>query len=79
MVKLNNPSFSFNFICQEEIVIEIGKSSNKKASQITDTPVNIVKENKDIVSYFLHRNFNYSLPCFTFLEEPRRHFKNKKA
>ena len=35
-------------------------------SQKTDLPVKIIKENIDIVSYFLHLNFNNPLSCSTF-------------
>ena len=31
--ELNKPTFSFDFICREEIVKEIDKLSNKKPSQ----------------------------------------------
>ena len=37
-----------------------------KLSQKTDIPVKIVKENIDIVSYFLYHNFDNSLSCSTF-------------
>ena len=35
-------------------------------SQKTDIPVRIIKENIDIVSYFLYHNFNNFLSCPTF-------------
>ena len=63
MVEQNNPKFSFDFICCKEIVKAIDKSSNKKASQNPDITVKNIKENKDLMSHFLHHNFNcYALP-----------------
>ena len=67
MADLNNPTFSFDFICREEIVKEIDKLCNKKASQSTDIPIKIIKENKYVTASFLHRNFNKSLSCSIFL------------
>ena len=37
-----------------------------KVSQKTDISVRIIKENIDIVSYFLYHNFNNLLSCSTF-------------
>ena len=42
MVELNNSKFSFDFICREKIVEEIGKLSSKKAFQNTDIPVKMI-------------------------------------
>ena len=67
MVELNNPTLSFDFICREDVVKEIDKLCNKKASQNTYISVRIIKENKDLISYFSHHNFNNSLSCSTFL------------
>ena len=38
---MNNPTFSYHFICREEIIREIDKLCNKKASQHTDIPKKI--------------------------------------
>ena len=38
----------------------------KKPSQKSDIPVKIIKENVDIISYFLYHNFNNSLSCASF-------------
>ena len=65
MEKLGNPSFSFEFTSYEEIVKEINILKIRKASQKVDIPVRIIKENIDIVSYFLYHNFNNS-SCSTF-------------
>ena len=63
---LGNSTFSFNFISHEDIVKELNKLKTKKASQKTDIPIKIVKENVDIISHFLHHNFSNSLSCSTF-------------
>ena len=39
---------------------------SRKVSRKTDIPVKFVKENIDIVSYFLYHNFNNFLPCSAF-------------
>ena len=66
MEKLGNPSFSFEFTSYEEIVKEVNSLKIRKASQKVDIPVRIIKENIDIVFYFLYHNFNNSLSCSTF-------------
>ena len=67
MEKTGNPLFGFGFTLYEEIVKEVNSLKIKKVSQKADIPVRIVKENIDIVSYFLYHNFNSSLSCSTFL------------
>ena len=42
----------------EEIIKEVNKLSMKRASQTLDIPVKIIKENKDLISYFAYDNFN---------------------
>ena len=66
MEKLGNPSFSFEFTSNEEIVKEVNSLKIRKASQKVDIPIRIIKENIDIVSYFLYHNFNNLLSCSTF-------------
>ena len=66
MKNLGNLTFSFNFISHEDTVKELNKLKNKKASQKTDIPIKIVKENVDIISHFLYHNFNNWLSCSTF-------------
>ena len=66
MKNLGNFTFSFNFISHDDIVKELNKLKAKKASQKTDIPIKIVKENVGIISHFLYHNFNNSLSCFTF-------------
>ena len=38
----------------------------KKTSQKSDISLNLIKNNVDIISYFLYHNFNNSLSCATF-------------
>ena len=66
IVDLNNPTFSFDFICHEKILKEIDMSYNKKPCQNTDTLVKIIKENQSLISHFLYRCFNNSLSCSAF-------------
>ena len=43
MGELKSPKFSVDLSCRKEIVNEMDKLHNKKASQITDIPVNIIR------------------------------------
>ena len=45
---------------------EVNNLKIRKASQKTDILVKTIKENVDIISYFLYHNFNNSLSCATF-------------
>ena len=62
---MNNPIFSFDFTWREKIVKDVDKLHNKKASQNTEIPVKINKENI-FNSCFLHHNFNNLISCATF-------------
>ena len=57
MKNLGNFTFSFNFITHDDTVKELNKLESKKASQKTDIPIKIVKENVGIISHFLYHNF----------------------
>ena len=61
MDRIGCPSFTFRFVSLEETIKEVNKLSIKKASQTLDEPVKIIKENKDLISYFLYNNFNNAL------------------
>ena len=61
MERIGCPSFSFEFVSLEETIKEVNKLSIKKASQTLDIPVKIIKENKDLISYFVYNNFNSAL------------------
>ena len=66
MKNLVNFTSSFNFISHDNILKELDKLKNKNASQKTDIPIKIVKENVDIISHFLYHNFKnlLSYPIF---------------
>ena len=66
MKNLSNFTFSFNFISHDDVVKELNKLKSKKTSQKTHIPIKIVKENADIISYFLYQNFNNSLSWSNF-------------
>ena len=66
MEKLGNPTFGFDFTSYEETVKEVNNLKIRKVSHKTDIPIRIIKENIDIVSYFLYHNFNNTLSCSTF-------------
>ena len=53
--------FALEFVSLEETIKEVNKLSVKKASQTLDIHVKIIKENKDLVSYFIYNNFNNAL------------------
>ena len=66
MEKLGSPIFNSKFTSYEETEKKINNLKIKKASQKSNIPVKIIKENVDIISYFLCHNFNNSLSCATF-------------
>ena len=49
---------NFNFASHEETEKKVNNFKIKKASQKLDIPLKIIKENIDIISYFLYHNFN---------------------
>ena len=57
------PKFSFHFVTLEETLKEVALLSDKKASQASDIPVKIIKENRDLIAYFILHNFNNALSC----------------
>ena len=66
MDRIGRPSFAFEFVSLEETIKEVNKLSIKKASQTLDIPVKIVKENKDLISYFVYNNFNNALSSLQY-------------
>ena len=66
MKKLVTPTFNFKFTSHEETEKEVNSLKIKKASQKSDITLKIIRENVDIISYFLYHNFNSSLSCATF-------------
>ena len=55
--------FSFNFVTLEETLKEVALLSRKKASQVSDIPVKIFKENRVLIAYFILHNFSNALSC----------------
>ena len=66
MTSMDNPKFSFRFVSLNEILNKVNKLNRKKASQTTDIPVKIIKENKDVVSFYVFHNFNNALSSCSF-------------
>ena len=66
MEKLVKSIFNFKFTSHEETEKEVNTLKIKKASKTSDTPLKIIKDNVDIISYFLYHNFNDLLSCTTF-------------
>ena len=60
MEKLGMPIFNFKFTFHKETEKEVDNLKIKKALQKSDIPLKIIKENIDIMSYFLYHNFNNS-------------------
>ena len=58
MEKLGKPTFNFKFTSHEETEKEVNNLKIKKASQKPDIPLKIIKENVDIISYFLYHSFD---------------------
>ena len=61
MERIGCPSFAFEFVSLEETIKEVNKLSVKKASQRLNMLIKIIKENKDLISYFVYNNFNNAL------------------
>ena len=57
------PKFSFHLVTLEETFKEVALLSDKKASQASDIPVKIIKENRDLIAYFILHNFKNALTC----------------
>ena len=55
------PSFVFEFVSLEETIKEVNELSITKSSQTLDILVKIIKENEDLISYFVYNNFNNAL------------------
>ena len=66
MTSMDNPKFRFRFVCLNETLNRVHKLNRKKASQATDIPVKIIKENKDAISFYVFHNFNSALSSCSF-------------
>ena len=58
MREKGHPKSSFHFVTLKETIKEVALKSDKKTSQASDIPVEIVKENQDLLACFLLHNFN---------------------
>ena len=58
MMGTNNLSFSFKFIDRKKIFNELQKLKSKKACQISDIPVKIIKENINVITDFIYSSFD---------------------
>ena len=66
MTSRDNPKFSFRFVSLNKTLNEVNKLNRKKASQATDMPVKIIKENKDVISFHVFHNFSNALSSCSF-------------
>ena len=60
MERIGCLSFPFEFVSLKETIKEVNKLNIKKA-QALDITVKTIKENKDLISYFVYNNFNNTL------------------
>ena len=61
MREKGQPKFSFHFVTLEETLKEVALLHDKKASQTSDIPVKIIKENRDLIVDFTLLNFKNAL------------------
>ena len=55
------PKFKFHFVTLEETTKAVALLSDKKACQASRIPVEIIKENRDLMAYFRLHNFDNAL------------------
>ena len=60
------PKFNFHLVTLKETFKEVALLSDKKASQASDIPVKIIKENRDLIAYFILHNFSNTLSCYEY-------------
>ena len=61
MRERGQPKFSFHFLTLKETIKEVALLSDKQASQASNIPVKAIKENQDLMVYFILHNFNNAL------------------
>ena len=66
MTSMDNPKFCFRFVSLNDTLKRVNKLNRKKASQATDILVKIIKENKDVMSFYVFHNFNNGLSSCSF-------------
>ena len=62
----SNFSFSFSQVERDEIMKEISRLNINKATQSTDIPTKLIKENSDIFGDFIFENYNNCICFFVF-------------
>ena len=81
--KCNN-KFSFTEVTTQDIEKESFDLETKKASQISDIPTTIIKENVDAFAHFLYTSINSSIKsslfpsCLIFADVTSLHKKGRK-
>ena len=55
------PKFSFHFVTLEKTLKEVALLSDKKASQASYILAKIIKENRDLMAYFILHKFSNAL------------------
>ena len=63
---MDNPKFSLRFVSRNKTSDVVNKLNHKKASQTTDIPVKIIKENKYVISFYVFHNFYNALSSCSF-------------
>ena len=66
MIRNKNLKSSFWFVSLNETLDEVNKLNLKEVSQATGVLVRIIKENKDLVSFYVFHNFNNALSSCSF-------------
>ena len=61
MMGTSTLSFLFKLIVRKKIFNELQRLKSKKACQGSDIPVKIIKENINIITNFIYKNFSNSL------------------
>ena len=66
MTSMENPKFSFRLVSLNKTLDGVNKLKPKKASQATDIPVKIIKENNDLASFtfFIISAMHYQVALF---------------
>ena len=58
MKERSQPKLSFHFVALEDTFNEAVLLSEKNVCQALDTPVKIIKKNRNLMTYFILHNFN---------------------
>ena len=58
--------FAFEFVSLKEAIKEVKILSTKKAFQTLHITIKIIKENQDLISYFVYNNLNNALSSLQY-------------